>query len=71
MTAPRALLIGFSLLAAAILVTNHWQIGAAPGAVVRLNRWTGAVVACNARDERLTNSMGGLFGGTPLLCAPD
>jgi hypothetical protein len=43
-----AIMIAGALIASAIMFTNHWQIGVAPGQVYRLDRWVGTVTACNA-----------------------
>jgi hypothetical protein len=44
-----AIIIGGGLIAVAILITNHWEIGGNPALDVtfRLNRWTGAVEICS------------------------
>jgi hypothetical protein len=44
-----AILAAGSLVATAILITNHWEIVLQPGDlahIVRLNRWTGAADIC-------------------------
>jgi hypothetical protein len=53
MSAPVAIIIAGALIAATILVTNHWQLSGTLGDAVRLNRWTGDTVACVAvkRDD--------------------
>jgi hypothetical protein len=38
------------LVAVAVLITGHWQIGVAPAGIYRLDRWTGSVVACKAPE---------------------
>ena len=46
---PLAIIIGATLIAAAILATNHWQIVSTSGSaaiVDRLNRWTGSIQIC-------------------------
>lgn len=56
MTTPRAILAVGVLLAGAVLFSSRWQIGVAPGQVYRLDRWTGAVVACNLRYDGDSNT---------------
>jgi len=41
------LLAGAALIAASIILTNHWQIGVASAQIYRLDRWSGSVTACN------------------------
>jgi hypothetical protein len=45
---PIAIVAGAAMIAAAILVTNHWQIVRTQESLValRLNRWTGLVEVC-------------------------
>ena len=58
-----AILTGGMLIAAAILVTNHWQIepDQRTATVFRLNRWTGAVDMCalDAKSFASPNSLAG------------
>jgi hypothetical protein len=42
-----SVIIAGALVAVAVLITGHWQIGTAPTQVYRVNRWTGSVTACN------------------------
>jgi hypothetical protein len=42
MNTPAAIIIAGALIAAAILVTNHWQVATGPGPWI-LDRWTGHV----------------------------
>jgi len=46
MNTPVAIIIAGIFVAAAILVTNHWQLSGAQSDAVRLDRWTGDTVAC-------------------------
>jgi hypothetical protein len=42
-----AIIIAGGLIAAAIMLTNHWALHTAGDTpVLRLNRWTGSIVAC-------------------------
>jgi hypothetical protein len=44
-----AVLIGSALIAASVVVTNHWEVVAMNGDPVmvgRLNRWTGSLELC-------------------------
>jgi hypothetical protein len=42
-----AIVIAGALIAAAIMLTNHWAVGAyGPGPLVRMNRWTGTAFIC-------------------------
>jgi hypothetical protein len=40
-----AIIIAGALIAAAIALTNHWELQSGDS-FVRLNRWTGAIVLC-------------------------
>jgi hypothetical protein len=42
-----AIILAGALVAAAILVTGHWQVVVSESLIFRLDRWTGRVVACN------------------------
>ena len=48
-----AIVIGAAMIAAAILITNHWQVtylhpeGPISYVVLRLNRWTGVMDICD------------------------
>jgi hypothetical protein len=46
---PLAILIGSAVIAGAVLFTFRWEVALGGGQppVVRLDRWTGAVTACN------------------------
>jgi hypothetical protein len=53
----------WALIAAAILITNHWEIVLQPNdlfRMVRLNRWTGAADVCWADPATIK---GGSFAG--------
>jgi hypothetical protein len=50
MSTPLAIVVGAALIAAAILVAFRWEI-ASPG-VMRLDRWTGAVVLCDVSPNQ-------------------
>lgn len=44
---PRAVLIGFAMLALAVLLSNHWAIvRVGPMQAVLLNQWTGSFEPC-------------------------
>ena len=46
-----AILAGALLIAGAILATNHWQMATlSGGGIVSLNRWTGEISACIAKE---------------------
>jgi hypothetical protein len=54
MNVPGAIILAGALIAATILMTNHWQLtmsynGTGAG-ILRLNRWTGHVEDC--REEK-------------------
>jgi len=65
-----AIIAGAILIAAAILITNHWQFAISSsgyGVALRLNRWTGTISICvvdagSAKDPSLT--------GAVLACDP-
>ena len=46
MNTPVAIIIAGIFVAAAILVTNYWQLSGTQSDAVRLDRWTGDTVAC-------------------------
>jgi len=48
-----AIIIAGALIAAAIMVTNHWQI--VSPATVKLDRWTGDAYLCGANSDRKLN----------------
>jgi hypothetical protein len=50
MGVPQAIIAGALIIAAVIAVVFRWEI-ASPG-IMRLDRWTGAVVLCDAGNER-------------------
>jgi hypothetical protein len=57
MNQSAAIIIAGGLIAAAIALTNHWQIagtGSAAVAFARLDRWTGAVVWCGFTEKNTT-----------------
>jgi hypothetical protein len=66
MGTPAAVVIGAVLIAAAILLTSHYEVTMAPSGsagsapVVRLNRWTGEVDMCAPT--------GNSAAGTQLTC---
>jgi hypothetical protein len=55
MSTSVSVIIAGALVAVAVLITGHWQIEVAPGAVYRLDRWTGDVAACNVLDHERGN----------------
>jgi len=65
-----AIIAGAVMIAAAILMTNHWQFAISSsgyGVALRLNRWTGTISICvvdagSAKDQFLT--------GAQLACDP-
>jgi hypothetical protein len=47
-----AVLAGAGLIAAAVLLTNHWQMQVVSGSgLFRLDRWTGEVTVCETKKE--------------------
>lgn len=42
-----AIILAGALIAFAVALTGRWQVSAAPGGLYRLDRWTGAVSACD------------------------
>jgi hypothetical protein len=54
-----AIVIGAALIAASILVTNHWSINTmstALTAAARLNRWTGEIELCSVDVKTISGS---------------
>jgi hypothetical protein len=41
-----SIVLGAAIIALAILFVGRWQIAGAPNAALRIDRWTGKVVAC-------------------------
>jgi hypothetical protein len=77
MGTPIAIIVGAVLIAvliaAALLVTNHWQLQVAnnTATALRLNRWTGEVEVCALDAKSLrpeTGSLAGALGGARLEC---
>lgn len=68
MSQSHSIIIGAALIAAAILVTNHWAIVSAPNGLIaaRLNRWTGSIEVC-AIDPKTT---GAGLAGAQMACHP-
>jgi hypothetical protein len=46
MNTPAAIIVAGIFIAAAILVTSRWQLSGTQTDAVRLDRWTGGMVAC-------------------------
>jgi len=71
MGTPAAIIVGAAIIAAAVLVTNHWQVmpggyqGVAP-MVFRFNRWTGLVDMCVVDPDTMHNPNS--FAGAQLTC---
>jgi hypothetical protein len=66
---PIATVIGGALIAAAILITNHWELGGNPNLelTLRLNRWNGAVEICSVDAKSFPGNPNSLVGAT-LAC---
>jgi len=46
-----ATIIGAAIIAAALIFTARWEISSAgPGAVFRLDRWTGEIMSCYQKE---------------------
>jgi len=69
MGVPVSIIIGAILIAAAILVTNHWQIEYSSAVVARLNRWTGSIELC-ALDPRSVGAGATSLSGAQMKCHP-
>jgi hypothetical protein len=58
---PLAVIIGAALIAASVVVTEHWQIisggyqGISP-LVFRLDRWTGTIKVCSPDPDTMRKS---------------
>lgn len=64
-----AMMLSGVLIAAAIMITNRWQIAPSPlgkTTVVRLDRWTGRVSLC---DLDVTTIKGSTLRGAKLDCS--
>ena len=59
-----AILGGALVIAAAVMVTDHWQMAVTPaGGMFRLNRWTGEVSVCVLREDTLSPAPGRFVDG--------
>ncbi len=47
-----SILVGAVAVAIALLITFHWEIIVTDSVTYRLNRWTGTIEICTARDDR-------------------
>ena len=68
---PLAIIIGATLIAASITVTNHWQIISGgyqdiSPLVFRLNRWTGGIEVCSPDPYTMRNPNS--FIGAEFAC---
>jgi hypothetical protein len=61
--------VGAVLIAAAILVVNHWQLVFDGPTALRLNRWTGDVEVC-ALDPKSVRPESGSLAGAKFECRP-
>ena len=67
MGTPASIIIGAVLIAAAMLVANHWQLQAVDASTaLRLNRWTGDVEICFLDNKSVPES--GSLAGAKLEC---
>ena len=64
-----AIIVGAALIAAAILLTNHWQMQPAGGGTdaLRLNRWTGTIDLCMLDPKSIKEGASSL-AGVQLAC---
>ncbi len=69
MGVPISIIISACVIAAAILVTNHWQIEYSSAVVARLNRWTGSIELC-ALDPSSVGKAATSLSGAQMLCHP-
>jgi len=70
---PIAIVVGSALIAAAILITNHWQLQRAANdatGAIRLNRWTGKVEICVIEAKSIHPSDINSLAGARLACSP-
>jgi hypothetical protein len=65
---PIAIVGAAIIIALAIIMTNHWQLVAANGAVFRLNRWNGTVMICHLPQGLIDQNRNLVAGGIPLPC---
>lgn len=45
-----------AVIAMAILVTFRWEVGSSAGMTVRLDRWTGEIIGCNAPSQMIVDA---------------
>ena len=66
-----AIVIGAALIAAAVMITNHWELGFAHGndssTTMRMNRWTGTISICVPDPKSIKQNS---FAGMELSCTP-
>jgi hypothetical protein len=63
-----SIIVGAIVIAAAILVTNHWEIVSTSGGLLvvdRLNRWTGSIEICAVDPNTIHGSE---VAGARLSC---
>jgi hypothetical protein len=66
-TVAAAILVSGALIAAAVLFVGRWEVIASGPRMYRLDRWTGAVAACNASNQQ--QSAGYMLGvGVAYRC---
>ena len=63
-----AVVLSGALIAAAVLFTFRWELAAFGGQAYRLDRWTGAIVACNVPSQNLVDA-GNLGVGIKYRCS--
>jgi hypothetical protein len=64
-----AILVGSAIVAAAVVAPSRWEMAADGGQIYRLDRWTGAVVACNASNQQRLAGFE-LRAGVEFNCVP-
>lgn len=62
-----AVLGAATVIAAAILFTNHWEIIESSQGVMRLDRWNGAIALCALDPDSLSRTATS-FAGARVLC---
>jgi hypothetical protein len=51
-----AIVAAAAIISAAMLFTFRWEVAVDGGTAVRLDRWTGAIVGCNAPNQMIVNA---------------
>ena len=54
-----SIIVGAALIAAVLAIVSRWEVSIGPGAVYRLDRWTGTLTRCDDQWEQVKPIPGG------------